>query len=164
MTEPLPSFLNEVFDRGIDPIADPRVQAWLDAHPGSLEKFVGLWADLEGLAELSTRQSGRFSSPRRRVLLAVGAAVALVAVLLPIAVWDFGVAPSPLPRPNMDLDAVRQQSLVTDIRGVRSSLRRELRVGEFTRRCQVTYRRIQEPSALVPHCSVVVIAEEILMQ
>jgi len=95
MNPPLPPFLQELFDRGVDPLDDAAACAWLEQHPEQLRAFAGLRATLRGVAHVSPQTAW----PLRRgpsLPVAVAAGV-LVAVLLGIVVWWPSIAAAPVP-------------------------------------------------------------------
>jgi hypothetical protein len=52
MNRTLPPFLQELFDRGQDPLADAAARAWLEQHPEQLPAFASLRALVQGLLKL----------------------------------------------------------------------------------------------------------------
>ncbi|MCB9877155.1 MAG: hypothetical protein H6835_06080 [Planctomycetes bacterium] len=68
--------LQQRLDERRDPLDDPQLVAWLDAHPERLAAFAGLRDDLRGLGAESPRPA---AVPRRAARVAL-AAVAVVAV------------------------------------------------------------------------------------
>lgn len=81
MNRALPAFLQELFDRGVDPLDDPRARAWLEQHPEQLPAF----ASLRALVREVRAVPPAMTWPRRRwpLWLMTGAA----GVLAAIAVW-----------------------------------------------------------------------------
>ncbi|MCA8952233.1 MAG: hypothetical protein KDE27_22170 [Planctomycetes bacterium] len=77
MNPTLPPFVQELFDRGIDPLDDPRTAEWLLANPTALDPFATLRAELSRLPQ-------QRPAHRRRPLpwlMAAAAGLALWAVV-----------------------------------------------------------------------------------
>lgn len=102
MTVTLPPFLQELLDRGSDPLTDEQAQQWLLEHPDALEAFAATRSAMTAL-----RAGPRVVPPWQRALPRL---VALTAAALALAaLFTFASAPSgslpqprtgPLPRPD----------------------------------------------------------------
>ena len=165
MNQPLPAFLHDLLDRGVDPIDDPAARTWLDQHPESLEAFAALRARLQNLGEASsaTPRASRFHGLRSPLpLLGIAVAVAALAVLL----WPSTPqpVPTPLPRPDFARAGVLRCTAVTNIADGSSSFRTVVETGNVSRRRRTAFRTVREPSASVLRCAVVIATEEVLSQ
>ena len=164
MNQPLPAFLHDLLDRGVDPIDDPAARTWLDQHPESLEAFAALRAGLQHLGEArgSSPRVSRFHGLRSPSLLGIAVAVTVLAVLL----WPSTPQPvhTPLPRPDFTRTGVLRCTAVTNIADSNSSFRTVVETGNMSRRRRTAFRTVREPSASVLHCAVVVATEEVLSQ
>jgi len=89
MNRTLPPFLQELFDRGIDPLEDAAARAWLEQHPDHLQAFASLRALLHEVGEVPPVMTW----PRRRWPFWVAAGAA--AVLVGIAVFGLYAAAVP---------------------------------------------------------------------
>ena len=101
MRSELPPFVQELFEEGRDPLADPRTDAWLLEHPEALAAFVELRATLQALPapNLPTAQPAP-SSPRSPIRWPIGwpmlaAAAAAIVVFGSFAVFTSGAAMEP---------------------------------------------------------------------
>jgi hypothetical protein len=95
MNPALPPLLQELFDRGVDPLDDATARAWLEQHPEHLRAFAALRATLREVAGVPPRTAW----PLRRwpFLLVAGAA----AVLLGVVAWWPTTATVPAPAPTV---------------------------------------------------------------
>lgn len=116
MNPTLPPFVQELLDRGVDPLDDPRTQEWLLAHPETLPSFAAL---RRTLAELPAR--ARPALPWRPVAWLSAAAAAAMASFGLLAAGD-GAADRPLPRPDFAASSsvVHSRAAVTEVEGTSS--------------------------------------------
>ena len=91
MNTQLPPFVQDQFDRGLDPLGDATVRAWLEEHSELLPAFAALRAALFAAEDLPAATALR----RRRTPLAVAAGAA--ALLLGVLVWWLARAPAAAP-------------------------------------------------------------------
>lgn len=85
MSPVLPPFLQDLFDRGQDPLDDPDALAWLERHAEHLRAFAALRATLREVSAVPPRTAW----PRQRwpFLLVAGAAALLLSALWVFAAW-----------------------------------------------------------------------------
>jgi hypothetical protein len=91
MNMQLPPFVQDHFDRGLDPLCDATVRAWLEERPELLPAFAALRAALFAAEDLPADAALR----HRRTPLALAAGVA--ALLLGGLVWWLASAPAAAP-------------------------------------------------------------------
>ena len=103
MTQPtLPPFVQDLLDRGLDPLDDARTREWLLEHPAALESFAALRASLGSLGERATATPAPSASRRWLPGAAAAAALVLVTSAIAIGFWppSPAAAPPSLPRPD----------------------------------------------------------------
>lgn len=182
MTRALPPFLQDLLDRGQDPLADAAARDWLLAHPEALTAFAALRADLAALREQAPAVVSPVAGPptgvrRRRRLVPLGAfavACAVAAAALALgAPWrtpaqeraapsPARTAPSPLPRPDFAASAlvscVRTRTSVAGEDGAFAAVRS---VGHATQLRREAFTTAAEPTRAVPWCVASVAREEV---
>ncbi|MCR9244790.1 MAG: hypothetical protein NXI31_07145 [bacterium] len=128
MTDAIPPFLQQLLDRGIDPLGDARAREWLLAHPEALPSFAALREALAAVAHAPVAgkpvagkpvagkpapvavdpvtNASRTSGP---LLAAAGLIAAALLVASGLVFWSTNTATTkrdatdvaPLPRPNL---------------------------------------------------------------
>lgn len=160
----LPSWLDDLLDRGIDPLADGRTQRWLDDHPESLPAFVHYLDSLAALgAPVPTQVAGSPTRVRRlrpwTPMVVLGGVAAAAAVLVALRSPP-AAGTAPLPRPAVASgEFVRVSRTTSSVEGVRESLRSSTAPGRAVRVVQSTYRVDALPCASVPVCRLSLTAE-----
>ena len=126
MNPTLPPFLQELFDRGIDPLEDAAARAWLEQHPDQLPAFASLRALLHEVREVPPAMTWR----RWPFQAAAGAAAVLVGIG---AWWPIAAAMRvSVPPPTAPPTTVMPRPLFAARSCVRSSATTE-RIAERTR-------------------------------
>ena len=182
MTRALPPFLQDLLDRGQDPLADAAARDWLLAHPEALTAFAALRADLAALREQAPAVVSPVAGPptgvrRRRRLVPLGAfavACAVAAATLALgAPWrtpaqeraapsPARTAPSPLPRPDFAASAlVRCVRTRTSVAGEDGAFAAVRSVGHATQLRREAFTTAAEPTRAVPWCVASVAREEV---
>ncbi|MBZ0151929.1 MAG: hypothetical protein K8J09_10390 [Planctomycetes bacterium] len=108
----LPPFLQESFDRGVDPLDDDATRVWLQQHPEHLHAFAALRATLREVAGLPPQRSwpGRW----RPLWFFAGAAALLVAAWLTGSSAAATVLPRPLFAPRAAVLSITTTERIAD--------------------------------------------------
>jgi len=166
MMRELPPFLQDLLDRGVDPLADAAARDWLLAHPECLPAFATLRADLAALGEMAPTAAVPTRVRRLRRSVPLGAfALALVALGL-CAQWRTSAAdrdaPSPLPRPDFAAPAlVRAVRTSTSVAGTHGAFASVSSVGRATLLRREEFTTAAAPTRAVPWCVASVVREEV---
>lgn len=150
----LPPFVQDLLDRGHDPLADERSQQWLLAHPEALEAFA---ATRRVLGDLRTLPP--IARPWRRAVPWVGviAAAAIAAAVLR-GRSDANAAPRPLPRPDFAaMTLVSCRVSTSEIGG--GSARERVLTGNVL---QTAEHYVSAPTATARHIAARVVEQRVL--
>ncbi|MBL8732261.1 MAG: hypothetical protein JNN13_07815 [Planctomycetes bacterium] len=112
MNPVLPPFLQESFDRGVDPLDDEATRVWLQQHPEHLQAFAALRATLREVADLPPQM--RWPRRWRPLWFLAGAAALLVAAWLAASSPAVTVLPRPLFAPRAAVLSITTTERIAD--------------------------------------------------
>lgn len=112
MNPAMPPFLQEPFDRGVDPLDDDATRAWLQQHPEQLQAFAALRATLREVADLPPQL--RWPRWRRPLWLLAGAAALLVTTWFVLPPPAATVLPQPLFAPRSCVVSITTTERIAD--------------------------------------------------
>lgn len=153
MNPTLPPFVQDLLDRGVDPIDDSRTQEWLREHPDALPAFAALrraLIELPVTLQAVPPQAVRRAPMPLRPIVWLSASAAAAIVTLAVLATGQSDSSTPLPRPDFPATGgvVHCRAAATEIRG--TSARSRVLVfgapGIGTRRSMQRYKSLPTSS------------------